>query len=272
MNRSLFEQLESHSLAGAKADLARARTRQPALQAYPTPESAVRALRSRAPAKGCRRDELVAALMVECQGGARSLQEVLLQGFLPRLVRIRGEVEAMIGELDTLDQLLAVAFAESVAAFPGLKEQPRPTAFLINTTICRFVSSVQELYEAEALLVPVGLRVRLGDEPSPWSDTSLATGAPIEAANDLGGFTDETSALLERLVGDRVPPERLAVVKATVIHDETLLEYVDRRYPGLDRRSRRRQLRSLHCERAKIVGYLRRALPALGVSPQGSAS
>ena len=114
--------------------------------------------------------------------------------------------------------------------------------------------------------MPVGLRV-LTEDPE-WSDPPRETGAPIDAANDPEGNTDEASALLERLASAHVPVDKLAMVAATMLHGEKLLEYVDRRQPRLGREVRHRQARKLRRQRRKTIARLRRVLPAMGLSPK----
>ena len=67
---SLFEQLHHHSLAGARGDFARARTRRPALAGYETASAAVSALRQRAPPGHVSKNALTAALVAEANAGA----------------------------------------------------------------------------------------------------------------------------------------------------------------------------------------------------------
>jgi hypothetical protein len=267
--KTLFEQLETHTLVGASADYPRAREHHPALAAYKTPESVVGALRRRSRAEGCTKNGLVAALLVEANAGARSLQEVLLQGFLPRLTEIRGEGETVIEDIDTLEALLATAFAEAVATYPGPQLQPDATSHLVRTTIRLFMTSACEFHEAEAALVPVGLMVLQPDESPVWSDPPWATGAPIECGNGPRRYTDEAVEALERTICDLFPAERLAVVEASLVHDETRL---DRRYSRLNRQLRSRKYGRLHAQLIGALAYLRRTLPTLGTAPKGGAS
>lgn len=247
--------------ASNRVVFARARRRRPALAMHDSLVSLLRVLRDPSQRRMDHKENLTRAMLAEHAHHPHRLWAALLLLVCgPMLRRLRRRIQGETLTADDLDQLVASAFLEVIAAFPLDAKSDRTFMYLRQMTQRRVFEHVRaEQQRQEFVRVATDHELRLYEQlDRTWHDM-----LPIES-DDAEQYNDAVQiAFLRARAGDALDADKLEPVIATVVHGERLRAYIERAFPHADVAERRRIYQRLKRSHSRILSKLRTRLAPL---------
>ncbi len=261
---SLRRQLASASNAPIFRD---AQDRHPCLRQFESIFDAIHVLDTeRGKGYPAKQRVVVALLHEQCRAPHALWTAALVWAFLPALTRIRRDIKG--DAMTAADAGLAVleAFIETAAEFDPDAPSDRTCAWLVQRTRDRLFDELRAEQRMQALVVAVGHDAELKRIASPELEWLFGERWKKPRGDDAA----ELAALLRRLVGRAIPPDRLDAVIATRLQGRHLRDYVDELHGGCDCRHRERRYQRAKREHSRTLGQIRRLLERLLVPDEGT--
>jgi len=239
-----------------------ARTRHPALAAYPSIAAVLEALEARDPGTYLEKEALARALIAEQQatsgaqpdaGSTSFWASVLLVTCYPMLGNLRARIAGTDLPAEDLDQLVVATFLEVVTTFPLDRHRDRTFMRLRQQTRRQVFRHLAEHRRQDDLLWPAEMEVldELGEATWPESPGQ----APVERSEPVE-FAAAVTLLVERAAGV-LDGAGFDLVTATLVCGRRIQCYIQRTFPGLAPDDERRLYQNIKRRHSRAVGRLR---------------